>query len=63
MEVGISPEMKFELTFNTSRDENRLIFSGNGPHNPNETNDKTFKFESFVITVKNESVEKVPESA
>nr|AFK38657.1 unknown [Lotus japonicus] len=54
--------MKFELMFSTCREEKRLIFAGKGPHKPKDTNDNTFKFESFVITVKKESIEKLPES-
>lgn len=55
--------MKFELICSTSRDRNRLIFSGNWPHNPKETNDSFCKLESLVKTVKNDSSENLSERA
>lgn len=45
----------------TSSDLNLLILEGSGPHKPSETNDKTFMFESFVKTVKKESIENLSE--
>lgn len=57
------PEMKLELRFRAWREEeNLVIFGGRGPEMPRETRDKVFKFESFVRTVKSESVENVLES-
>jgi hypothetical protein len=32
---------------------------GKGPHNPKDTSDNTFKFESFVRVVKKASIEKL----
>ena len=61
--LGIFPEMKLELRFRAWREEeNLVIFGGRGPEMPRETRDKVFKFESFVRTVKSESVENVLES-
>ena len=53
--------MKFELKFITSRDHNLSILEGKGPHKPSDTNDNTFRFESFVKTVKKDSMENLSE--
>ena len=53
--------MKFELIFSTSSDPNRVILDGKGPHKPMDTNDSTFKFESFERTVKKVSMENLSE--
>lgn len=58
---GMLPYMKFELIFSTTRDRNRLIFGGNGPHNPKKTSVSLCKPESLVKTVKNESSENLVE--
>ena len=53
--------MEFELKLSASSDESRLILSGNGPHKPSDTSERTFKFESFVRMVNNESMENFAE--
>jgi len=58
---GIFPYKKFDEMLKTSSDLNLLILEGSGPHKPSETNDKTFMFESFVKTVKKESIENLSE--
>jgi hypothetical protein len=58
---GIFPYKKFEEILKTSSDLNLLIFEGNVPHKPSDTNDKTFIFESFVKIVKKDSIENLCE--
>ncbi|KAL8137689.1 hypothetical protein V2J09_003690 [Rumex salicifolius] len=59
IEAGTPPYMKLEVKLSTSKEDNLLILSGNGPHMPSETNKRVGeRMESLEVRKTQQTIER-----